>query len=268
VRAAIGRVLKRLLPARYWTSIQSRRNRNLQLRWLNQHGCIEVAKRFSECNGPQVLHGVFAGMKYPMDSILSRHSVPMLVGSYERELYDIVAVALDTEYRRVIDVGSAEGYYAVGFALKGKSPVVAFETDGREAERCKAMSRINGVENRLEMRRWCSPEILEELAEGAPCFVLSDCEGFEMELFNERVIKALAHSDILIELHGEARDLLERRFAASHDVQIIPSSGRSANDYPELACLGPDAGRAVAEYRDQGQEWLYARARATTPELA
>ena len=94
IRAAVGRAVKLVLPDRYWTYLQSVRSRNRQLRWLKAYGVLGLAERFSHANGLIVLHGPFAGMKYPSDSILSRHSVPKLLGSYEQELHGIVNVSL------------------------------------------------------------------------------------------------------------------------------------------------------------------------------
>ena len=185
----------------------------------------------------------------------------MLLGSYERELHQIIERALVTRYHAVVDVGSAEGYYAVGFALKGQSPVITFETDVRELKLCQEMARLNGVGDRVTVRRWCSPEALRVGVAGTRCFVLSDCEGYEKELFDEMTVKVLEQSDVLIELHDDAYQPLLERFSRTHTVQTIAASPRLASDYPELACLGEDAARAVAEYRLEGQRWLYARAR-------
>jgi ribosomal protein L11 methylase PrmA len=203
------------------------------------------------------LYGPFAGLQYPFDSISTRHSVPMLVGSYERELHEVIAACLKREYDQVIDIGSAEGYYAVGFALKGRAPVVAYETDGRELSRCKEMARINHVEDRLTFRSWCSPGKLKDAAVGR-CLIISDCEGFEKELFTEDVARSLLSCDVLIELHDDAFEILMERFSKTHSVRIVSASPRTADDYQELSCLGEDASRAVWEYRAPDQRWLYA----------
>ena len=62
-------------------------------------------------------------------------------------------------------------------------------------------------------------------------------------------------------LHGEAYEPLLHRFSKTHAVQTLIASPRSAANYPELACLGSEAQRAVDEYRLPRQRWLYARAK-------
>jgi hypothetical protein len=259
MRTAIARIAKGVLPQRQWIYLQSVRSRNRQMRWLEENGILELAKQFSDSNGPAVLHGPFAGMKYPAASILSRHSIPRLLGSYERELHDVIQTALGHQYDRVVDIGTAEGYYAVGFALKGRSPVVTFETDPRELELCKEMARGNNVEDRVTTRSLCNPEALRALTGGARCFVLSDCEGYETELFDEPTVEALARSEVLIEVHLDAYEPLLERFSKTHIVETFVASDRSGSEYQELACLGKDADRAVCEYRPAAQRWLFAK---------
>lgn len=261
MRAAIGRAIQRVLPAKFWNHLQSIRSRNHQMRWLKQQGFLNIAERFSQSNGSTVLHGPFAGMKYPVDSILSRHSVPLLLGCYESELHEVIDEALHSNYKLVIDVGGAEGYYAVGFALKGRSSVIMFETDPRELKRCQEMARLNQVADRITAHGWCSPAALRNLVAGERCFVLSDCEGYEVELFDDPTVEALGRSDVLVEIHKNAYEPLVERFTKTHAIRTIVATAKSASDYPELACLSQDdAGRAVNEQRSEGQCWLYARA--------
>jgi predicted RNA methylase len=259
LRAACGRVIKSLIPSRYWIHLQARRAWNHQLQWLRAEGLLDLSKRFLESNGASVRHGPFAGMRYPVSSILNRHSVPFLLGSYESELHAVIDEALRTNYQLIVDVGCAEGYYAVGFALKGKSAVVAFDADARELKRCREMARLNNVEDRITLRSWCSSEELQDLTKGTRCFVLSDCEGYETELFDEATVLALRMSHVLVEIHGDAYEPLVERFSKTHSLQTFVASLRSAEDYPELGALNCDPARALSEYRPPGQRWLYAR---------
>jgi hypothetical protein len=268
VRAAIARIAKGVLPQRHWTLLQSVRSRNRQMRWLKENRILELSKQFSASHGTAVLHGPFSGMKYPAASIQSRHSVPRLLGSYESELHEVIQAGLGYQYERVIDIGSAEGYYAVGFALKGQSPVVVFEADARELALCKEMARVNHVESRLTARSLCNPRELRALTAGKRCFVLSDCEGYESELFDEPTVAALGRSDVLIEIHLNAYEPLLARFSKTHIVQTFVATPRLGSEYSELACLGRDADLGICEYRPAGQRWLFAKSREpVAPEI-
>jgi len=254
-------MIQSVLTPRQWTHLQAVRARNYQQRWLREQGLLHLGEVFSKANGTKVLHGPFAGMQYPAESLQSHHCVPALLGNYESELHLILDSILEDSYDLVVDVGCAEGYYAVGFALKNRFPVAAFDADPRELKLCRAMARMNEVEDRISFGSWCSAELLGNLTAGKRTFVLSDCEGFETELFDEPAIAALKQSDALVEIHGEAYEPLLQRFSKTHVVQTLIASPRSTENYPELACLGSEAIRAVAEYRLPGQRWLYARAR-------
>jgi FkbM family methyltransferase len=52
----------------------------------------------------------------------------------------------------VIDIGSAEGYFAIGIARLGKR-VIAFDADPHERRICKVMASLNEVSERLTRRR-------------------------------------------------------------------------------------------------------------------
>ena len=133
---------------------------------------------------------------------------------------------------------------------------------------CQEMARVNKVEDRVTTRSLCNPEALSALTAGMRCFVLSDCEGYEAELFDEPTVEALRRSEVLIEIHLDAYEPLFARFSKTHIVQTFVASDRSVSEYSELSCLGGDADRAVCEYRPAGQRWLFARSREpVAPEI-
>src|SRR5438105_426555 len=66
-----------------------------------------------------VLDGPFRGLRYPSASSLHSGLLPKLLGTYEAELHGPIEHLLKSRtYGAVVDVGAAEGYYAVGFALR------------------------------------------------------------------------------------------------------------------------------------------------------
>lgn len=70
--------------------------------------------------------GPFAGMKY-INKAHGSSLTPKIIGTYERELHPFIYEIADKQYDCIVDVGSAEGYYAVGLAyLYHKKRTVAF----------------------------------------------------------------------------------------------------------------------------------------------
>ena len=87
-----------------------------------------VTERFVAWHGLTVSGGPFAGLTYPDREPISL--VPKLLGIYERELHGAVEAAVLGQPEVIVNVGAADGYYAVGLARRCPSATVhAFEAD-------------------------------------------------------------------------------------------------------------------------------------------
>ncbi|HVS13027.1 MAG TPA: hypothetical protein VMV46_03820 [Thermoanaerobaculia bacterium] len=216
---------------------------------------------------PTVLAGPFAGMRYP--TLASGSTLlPKLVGTYEMELHGVISAILATRYERIVNIGAAEGYYAVGLAraAPGWPPVVAFDTEIVARRRLRRLAASNGVEDRIEVRGACQPKDLRELV-GSGTLVLSDCEGAEDELLDPTKVPSLQDADLLVELHGHRDPGLPQRvvdrFRASHRVELIVPAPRDLSRHPELCRLSEaDRALAAAERRAGTEIWAWATSRA------
>ena len=202
--------------------------------------------------GRTVLHGPFRGMKYPMGSLLSRHAIPILFGTYELELHPIIEEVASRNYDRIVDIGCAEGYYAVGLALQTDASVYAFDCEPRERFYCRQTARENRAADRIHVRSWCSARTLQNLAVGC-CLIIADCEGYEVDLFSDDVVTALRNCDLIVEPYEHTgmgvRSTLFERFIPSHGGEVISFDARDVD-------LGvPDSRRKFAgEFRSPGQD--------------
>ncbi|WP_299504968.1 hypothetical protein [Cypionkella sp.] len=68
-------------------------------------------------SGTKVLSGPFRGMDYPVRASEGSRAA-RLMGSYESSLAPVIEEIVTKAYPVIIDVGSAEGYYAVGLARR------------------------------------------------------------------------------------------------------------------------------------------------------
>ena len=200
-----------------------------------------------------VASGPFAGMRY-IDNAHGSRLIPKLVGSYEAELHGVIEQMIKAAPPVVIDVGCAEGYYAVGFARAlPQSSVVAFDISDEARRLCGELARANGVAGRVAIEGRCDCETLHRLPLTGALLIV-DCEGFELELLRPDRVPGLAHTTILVELHdcfvpGLSVELLAR-FRDTHRVRLFPLQGRDPGDYPTLRGLKPqDQLRAVDEDR-------------------
>ena len=222
----LKRAAEVLLPVRLFTTIQSIRSRNYSKELHREWGVEQATREMIDACGLRVLYGPFRGMLYPRSSLVCRNGIPILFGTYEIELHSVIEEVASRRYHSIIDVGCAEGYYAVGLALRTHTPVTAFDCEPRERSFLRQMARLNGVAGEIHTRSWCSPRTLERLAFDRRCLVISDCEGYELKLFRESTLPALRHSDLIIELHEvvpgiDMRRTILERFRSTHTAQTI-----------------------------------------------
>lgn len=222
---------------------------------------------FVEAHGTTVLHGPLAGMDYTLAAGWGTGDlVSKLAGAYELEIRPAFERWVREEPKVVVDVGSAEGYYAVGLARAlPRAKVYAFDTDPVPRGRCAALAAANGVGDRVETLGECTPESLSELPETSVA-LLADCEGYERVLLDPRRAPQLAGWDIVVELHefmdpNIASDLVTR-FEATHDIELIAQLPRTGEEAPELASLSPAERRTVLdEHRPEQMRWAVMRPR-------
>jgi len=175
-----------------------------------------------------VLNGPFKGMIYP-DFIAHGSSLyPKLLGSYESELYEDIEKLLQNNYDTILDIGCAEGYYAVGFAIrKPEATVLAYDLNKAALLACKQMAILNHVEKNMKFGEFCSAETLRDFPFKGRGLVLSDCEGFEIDLFTKEAVANLSNCDILIELHDLYNEKIsveiEDVFKDTHTVRKVYS---------------------------------------------
>ena len=151
----------------------------------------------------RTISGPFAGLDYVEGAVGSCY-LPKLIGTYEMELTDQVEAIVALQPRRLIDIGAAEGYYAVGFAKRIPGcTVVSFEMNpiGRELHR--KLAELNGVAARNDIRGECTPEVLAQcLAESSePALIQCDVEAYEGVLLDPEAVPALRRATILVEVH-------------------------------------------------------------------
>lgn len=175
-----------------------------------------------------VKSGPFRGLRYPRAEAHGSSLFPKLIGSYEAELHGVVERLCRIPFERIVDVGAAEGYYAVGFAKRiPNAEVFAYDTAEAARMMCVAMASLNDVAGRVSVRETCMPDDLVSVCADRRCLVVSDCEGFERELFDGESVPALRSSHVLVEVHdfihpGVERDL-RNRFEATHEIEAVYS---------------------------------------------
>jgi hypothetical protein len=243
--------------------------------YRNEGRLIRIAAKLVNRYGANVLGGPFKGMRYVRASVGSVFS-PKLVGSYEAQLHPFIERVTRGSYDIVIDIGCAEGYYAVGLLLRMQTArCIAFDTDAHAQELCLEMADLNGVSPRIQVHGCCDPKALSAVLCGR-AFILADCEGAEFDLLDPAAIPGLRDCDILVELHDFIRPgltlALQERFGATHKMEIIEEQVRDSARYPQLGFLTRiERDMAVQEFRPARMQWAMLTVKATRilkPDLA
>lgn len=216
--------------------------------------------------------GPFVGMRYGATAVGSSLT-PKLFGTYEMELAPIVEQL--PVFDLAIDVGAAEGWYAVGLLYRRKTrKVVAFETDEKGRNACHANAVRNAVAGQIEIRGQCRAPDFQALLQSLPdgengVLIVSDCEGFEDELLGCETIKLCGRAHFLIETHDSivpgVHGRMVERLGQNHLVTQITRARRTRNDIKSSSRIIlwllklPFLYRFfMAERRGGGNAWIYA----------
>lgn len=215
-----------------------------------------------------VVRGPFKGLIYPTNKSVGSSFYPKILGTYESELIPLIEKLCMQPYTEVIDVGCAEGYYANGFALRQPQALIyAFDINEEARILCSNMSKINGLNNRVIVRSECNPFELCNLPYRGKSLIISDCEGYELDLFTDEVLLKLAKHDFLIETHdfyniNISIDLENKFIRHGFTVSRIESIDdiKKARTYvvPEIAQLSLiEKFHYLKEGRPHIMEWLF-----------
>ena len=232
-----------------------------QLRQLAKWRSTVLANTLAARGGGLVAQGPFAGMAYPVAASEGGRA-PRLLGVYEASLHPVIETVIDRAYPQLIDIGCAEGYYAVGLARRMPHALVhARDMNPAARALCAELARANGVADRLRI----GPEVTHadfDLCAVSPTFVLCDIEGAEAELLDPARAPALAEADLLVEVHEGMRPgllaALSARFAATHRITRIERSLRP-DLLPDWAETLSDLDRLLLlwEWRANPTPWLW-----------
>lgn len=190
--------------------------------------------------------------------------IPKFTGTYEAELYPSVEELIALRPPLFIDVGCAEGYYAVGMAMRcPQAQVIAYDIEAAARAACKATAAANGVLERVSIREKCDPKTLLAMNLPERSVIMSDCEGYEKDLFTPDVVRHLKDCYLLIEIHDlydpSISGTLRERFKDTHHLKII----RSYHDKSDHAGHLVDKGFSrqmidlLTHEREWNMDWFY-----------
>jgi hypothetical protein len=223
-------------------------------------GLTALAQQATERLGNQVLNGPFVGMTLPEGWEANNTSpVLLLLGLYEAPLHDAIEAAIARQPSRIVNVGSAGGYYTVGFALRvPNSRVNAYDISRSARAETSRLARVNGVSDRVSVKARCKRIPPADL-------LVCDIDGGEASLFSSSTLAELGETTLIVETHDTfvpgVTSRLIRALKPTHAVEVIRDKPRfrpRTLDWmtDEQASLALDEMRA-----DQPGVWIVATPR-------
>lgn len=225
----------------------------------------EVGARIAALFDHTVRYGPFKGLRLG-PTLWGVDMGAMLFGLYEQELLKELQ-ALPPTRRTFIDVGGANGYYAIGMLVGGLADYCyCFERSEKARQIIADNAALNQVAPRVRIlgsaekgfHRQIDPEHRLD-----QCVLFIDIEGGEFELLDESVFEAFRGAVVFIELHewfypDGAQRLSRLRAAAERHFSIreLTTTSRDLSVFPELTLFNDDDRWVlVSEGRGQRMTW-------------
>lgn len=225
----------------------------------------DLSEKIRSNTGMTVQSGLFAGMRLAEGIAWGNGDfITKLLGCYEQEIAGAVREVVASQPDLIVNVGCAEGFYAVGMArLVPDVPVFAFDAYAPALTICREAAALNGVADRVMLAGRCSADQLARLIEAAERpFLLLDCEGAELEILTGPPAEAFARATLLVECHDfdnrAITPALLKQFRSTHAVARIEQGPRDPNQFPELRGWHEHwRWLAMSESRPETMHWLF-----------
>ncbi|MFS8083407.1 MAG: hypothetical protein ACMG51_08150 [Ginsengibacter sp.] len=217
-------------------------------------------------NEKKILNGPFKGLHFYMGNTGASSIFAKILGSYESEIHSFINRTLQNSYQNLINIGSDDGYYAVGYAVKNPGlNIFAFDSNKKAWADLKKNAEANGVEDRIRQAGLFTSRDLSKFNDGQRNLFIVDCEGAEKEIFSAGNISGLLNADLIIELHLHLYPELEKYFRVlfedTHYVEIIDSIPdylkAARNNYSELSKASFSLKKYITAEREIFMQWLF-----------
>ena len=175
---------------------------------------------FDLVNGT-VRYGPFTGLMLQRDAWWGCLDLgSQCLGLYELEILNFIAQIELGQFSTFIDIGAADGYYAIGMLKSQKiRKAICFEQSEKGREIIAKNWQRNGSEGVLEIFAEANPETICALprADLSGALVMVDIEGAEFDVLVEKTLSVLKSCTIVIEIHNWIDDFSARYAAFLHE---------------------------------------------------
>jgi len=247
---------------------------NNALRLLSKWRSVLIQNTLLQQSGTVVIQGPLAGLDFLPQSAEGCH-IAKLLGCYEQPLQPYIEQAIQKQYATVLNIGCAEGYYAVGMALRmPNTRVLAHDLNAKAQQVCKDLAVKTKVADRVSIGGLFEPADFAAYA-GQDVLLMCDIEGAERELLDPVLAPSLKGMDIIVESHEclipGITQLLIDRFKDTHQITLVQDDGqrhlvKSPQWFLNLAHL--DQLLATWEWRSGPTPWLVMKPKGEESSMA
>ncbi len=197
-----------------------------------------------------VKYGPFKGMKLVEENWWGKADLgSQCLGLYEKEILNIINKVKRDEYNTFIDIGAADGYYAVGMLVSGKvSDCICFEKSDYGRKVIVKNWENNGSIGHLKVFEEANLETIASLDPNLinKALILIDIEGAEFDLLDSNFLNICANSTLIMEIHNWVENFEElyiqllTKADKFFDIEIIDHSDRPINHILEIQDFSDD----------------------------
>ncbi|MDD5462569.1 MAG: hypothetical protein PHG00_13205 [Methylococcales bacterium] len=171
-------------------------------------------------NNYMVLNRPFEGMKY-IDKSSEGALLPKILGSYEEPIQEWILQTIEKNHEAILDIGYAEGYYAVGFGMRmPNAKIIAYDVDQEARIKTGELIKLNGLSN-IKIKAECTHVDLNARSK-ANTLLFCDIEGFEHYLLDPIKALYLRYVDLIVQSHDcFVHNVTEKLIARFYKTPII-----------------------------------------------
>ena len=240
----------------YFEPMLERQNRytNVELEIFRKETVSERRSRiskeiFHQCS-ETVQYGPFTGLKLTSNTWWGGNDLgSMCIGLYEKELLEFFHSDYLKDRDTFIDIGAADGYYAIGLLnSKRIKKAVCFELTSEGRDTINQNWNLNGKPGNIEIKGDVFKDFKSNVKtiDFKRTIVLIDIEGSEFLFLNTEVLKILKNAVIAIEIHNWIPDFMNtyttfiRKASQFFDIEILERQERNTLMFEELRSLTDD----------------------------
>lgn len=216
----------------------------------------------------KIAYGPFVGMQISQSSWWGKTDLASkILGFYEAEVLAVLSGVDKTQYRHFVDLGAADGYYAIGAIYADLfEDAYAFEMSDQGQEVIRANAKLNGVSKRVHVYGVADENFDQQIPDVslAQTVMLIDIEGGEFDLLDALLLQKLKRSLLVIELHefmvdnGSAKlAALIKRLEPLYKLTWLKTGARDLSNFDALESFNDtDRWLLCSEGRMRLQKWV------------